>query len=271
LRAGAFRRIIPAMGERKAWTRDELILAMNLYCKLPFGQLRHGNPDVVRLAAALDRTPSSVSMKLCNFASFDPALQARGVKGLTGASRADQRVWDEFHADWDALAAESEALAAQLGLPGPEPLPPREVKPPARPFQGPTETERTVRVRLGQSFFRQAVLASYGLRCCVTGTPVPELLVASHILPWAAHPEHRVNPRNGLCLARTHDAAFDAGLITLDEEWRLVLSRRLRDHLPNEAVERQFVAYEGRAIALPEKFRPDGAFVARHRETVFAG
>jgi hypothetical protein len=263
--------MIDRMAERKGWSREELVLAMNLYCKLPFGQLHRGNSQVIRLAAALGRTPSSVSMKLCNFASFDPALQARGVKGLTGASRADKAVWDAFHADWEALAAESEALADRLAVVAPPPSGPREIKPPVRPFDGPTEAERTVRVRLGQSFFRQTVLASYGGRCCVTGNPVPELLVASHILPWGAHPEHRVNPRNGLCLARTQDAAFDAGLITFDEDWRLVLSRRLRDYLPSEAVERGFTAYEGRAIELPEKFRPEADFVRRHREMVFAG
>lgn len=254
------------MGERKGWTREELILAMNLYCKLPFGQLRHGNPEVIRLAAAMGRTPSSVSMKLCNFASFDAALQARGVRGLTGASRADKAVWDEFHADWEAMGAASEAMArgeaseAVLG---------REIKLPANVFDGATESERTVRVRLGQAFFRQAVLASYGVRCCITGNPVPELLIASHILPWGTHPEHRVNPRNGLCLARTQDAAFDAGLITLDEDLRLVLSRRLRDYLPSESIERGFVAYEGKVIELPDKFRPEGEFLARHRERVF--
>jgi hypothetical protein len=259
------------MGERKGWTREELILAMNLYCKLPFGQLRHGNAEVIRLAGAMGRTPSSVSMKLCNFASFDPALQARGVRGLTGASRADKAVWDEFHADWEAMGAASEAMARGEGPLLSEATPAREIKLPVKPFDGATETERTVRVRLGQAFFRQAVLASYGVRCCITGNPVPELLIASHILPWGTHPEHRVNPRNGLCLARTHDAAFDAGLITLDEDWRLVLSRRLRDYLPSEAVERGFVAYEGRVIELPEKFRPEGEFMRGHRERVFEG
>jgi hypothetical protein len=257
------------MGERKGWTREELTLAMNLYCKLPFGQLRHGNAEVIRLAGAMGRTPSSVSMKLCNFASFDPALQARGVRGLTGASRADKAVWDEFHADWEAMGAASEAMAGGEGALLSQAMPAREIKLPVNPFDGATETERTVRVRLGQAFFRQAVLASYGVRCCITGNPVPELLIASHILPWGTHPEHRVNPRNGLCLARTHDAAFDAGLITLDEDWRLVLSRRLRDYLPSEAVERGFVAYEGRAIELPEKFRPEGEFLRGHRERVF--
>jgi predicted restriction endonuclease len=100
---------------------------------------------------------------------------------------------------------------------------------------------------------------------------VPQLLIASHILPWGGHPKERTNPRNGLCLARTHDAAFDAGLITLDEKWRLVLSSRLRDYLPNQTLEENFKAYEGKPIQLPDKFQPDGAFMRRHREEVFAG
>ena len=261
--------MIPHMAERKGWTHDELLLAMNLYCKLPFGQLHRGNPEIIRLAAAMERTPSSLSMKLCNFASFDPALQARGVKGLTGASRADKAVWDEFHADWETLGQQSEALAEERTPHAPPAL--REIKPPAAPFDGPTEAQRTVRVRLAQTFFRQTVLASYACRCCITANPVPQLLIASHILPWGSHPKERINPRNGLCLARTHDAAFDAGLITLDEEWRLVLSKRLRDYLPNETLEENFNAYEGKAIQLPEKFQPDGDFMRRHREEVFAG
>jgi hypothetical protein len=261
--------MIPHMAERKGWTHDELLLAMNLYCKLPFGQLRHGNADVIRLASVLNRTPSSVSMKLCNFASFDPALQARGVKGLTGASRADKAVWDEFHADWETLGQQSEALAEEHTPEAPKVL--REIKPPAAPFDGPTEAQRTVRVRLAQTFFRQTVLASYASRCCITANPVPQLLIASHILPWGKHPKERINPRNGLCLARTHDAAFDAGLITLDDQWRLVLSKRLRDYLPNETLEENFKAYEGKAIQLPEKFQPDGEFMRRHREEVFLG
>ena len=50
---------------------------------------------------------------------------------------------------------------------------------PEKPHNGPTEREATVRIRAAQSFFRKAVVAAYGARCCVTGNPVPELLTAS--------------------------------------------------------------------------------------------
>ena len=68
---------------QKLWTRDELILAINLYCKLPFGRLHRSNPEVIHLAELIGRTPSSIAYKLVNFASLDPSLQARGIKGAS--------------------------------------------------------------------------------------------------------------------------------------------------------------------------------------------
>jgi len=78
------------MSSGKSWTHDELMLAMNVYCKLSFGQLHRGNPLIIEVAQKLGRTPSSLSMKLCNLASLDPHQQARGIKGLSSASRADK-------------------------------------------------------------------------------------------------------------------------------------------------------------------------------------
>lgn len=101
---------------RREWTRDELMLAMNLYCQLPFGKLHKGNPEIISLAAAIDRTPSSIAMKLCNFASLDPEHRKRGVKGLSSASKGDRAIWKEFHDDWEQLSSESEALREKLGL-----------------------------------------------------------------------------------------------------------------------------------------------------------
>ena len=53
-------------------------------------------------------------MKLCNFASLDPLQQARGVAGLTGASKLDRTMWDEFRSNRRSVAAESEQLLHDL-------------------------------------------------------------------------------------------------------------------------------------------------------------
>jgi putative restriction endonuclease len=207
-------------------------------------------------------------MKLVNFASLDPAHQARGIKGLAGHSRSDEQVWSEFHNNWDKMTILSETKLQSLerarGLAAPkvpnEEFVPRDV---------PTETAATVIVRTMQSFFRRAVLAAYNSRCCITGNPVDELLVASHILPWSDFPQHRLNPQNGLCLAAHFDRAFDRCLITFDTETRLVLSPALRRHLPNLAIESEFVRREGQRLTCPDRFPPDAGFLAYHRDRMF--
>jgi predicted restriction endonuclease len=139
------------------------------------------------------------------------------------------------------------------------------------PPTGPTETQANVKVRRGQQFFRQAVLTAYDDRCCISGINVPRLLVASHIKPWGKFPNERLNPRNGLCLSSLHDAAFDSGLIALDEKLQVVLSRRLHNFFPQPALEQNFLPFEGKPIRLPEKLAvPDLEFLSYHRKEVFS-
>jgi hypothetical protein len=73
----AVRAMIPVMALRKNWTPDDLLVAFRLYCRTPFGRLHRNNPEIIELARLMGRTPSSVGMKACNFASLDPAQQAR--------------------------------------------------------------------------------------------------------------------------------------------------------------------------------------------------
>jgi putative restriction endonuclease len=254
------------------WTREQRLIALNLYCKLPFGKLHKGNPIIVDAAAKMGRTASSLAIKLCNFASLDPVLLARGIVGMTGAAKEDRMLWNEFHSNSDALGAESEQLLHDLFTHDES----KEVDFLARDKvrlvapSGPSESQATVKVRRGQQFFRQAVLTAYDVRCCICGINVPRLLVASHIKPWGQFPNGRLNPQNGLCLSTLHDAAFDAGLITLDENLSVVLSKRLRSYFPQPALEQNFVPFEGCPIRLPEKLaEPDADFLRFHRESIY--
>jgi len=269
------------MAVGKRWLRDELIIAMNLYCKLPFGKLDEKTPIIIEVANKLGRTPSSLAMKLCNLASLDPILQARGIQGLRNASKADKEIWQEFYNNWEELVMESEERFQELFenlIPEEYELPNQRKSHKSIPIKTPrsqptssTEATVTVKARIGQIFFRQTVLANYNSRCCITGNPIPELLVASHILPWGSYIEHRLNPHNGLCLARTQDTAFDKGLITFDKDYRLIISAYLESFLPDETLYRNFVVYCGKQINLPDKFYPDRDFIRRHREEIFIG
>ncbi len=259
------------MPARKPWTRPELLILLNVYHKLRFGQMHERQPTVITLAKKLERTAGSVAMKLCNLASLDPALRLRGIKGLDGASKLDATMWQEFHANLEECVPASEAALRELMKAGPEAeievLPKQGIRVIKLPPSGPTTTTSTVNVRLGQDYFRNAVLNNFGGRCGVTQLGVRELLIASHILPWGTHAGQRLNVRNGLCLSRLHDAAFDRHLISFDDDMRLLLSKRLRSELPQRAVQENFAAYEDQPLEIPEdSVLPDLAFMAEHRE-----
>lgn len=251
-----------------------MLVALNLYHKLTFGQLHARQPAIVALAEKLERGSNSVAMKLCNFASLDPALRLRGIKGLEGASALDRSVWTEFHADLnETVPASEDALRKLFGVDESgelEVLPREGVRVRKRPPTGPTETTVNVKQRRGQDYFRDAVLNNFGSRCGVTQLAVRELLIASHILPWGTHVAERLNVRNGLALSRLHDAAFDQGLITFDDSLRLVLSPRLKSELPQRAVAESFGAYAGHPLHLPDDAAlPELAFLAEHRAKTF--
>jgi hypothetical protein len=262
------------MATGKRWTRDELLIALNLYHKLTFGQLHARQPVIIAVANELGRGPNSVAMKLSNFASLDSALKLRGIKGLAGASTTDRAVWDEFHADLNETVPLSEQALRTLfnvGESGTLEVVPKEgVR--VRRHLPPSETDKTatVKLRRGQEYFRDSVLNNFGGRCGITRLAVRELLIASHILPWRTHIEQRLNVRNGLCLSRLHDAAFDCGLITFDKNFRLVLSPRLKAELPQRSVAENFGAYAGEPIQYPDDAAvPDEAFLDHHRDVIF--
>lgn len=264
------------MSERRRWSRDELIIAMNLYCKLSFGQLHHRTPIIIEVSRKMERTPSSLAMKLVNFASLDSSLQARGIKGLQGASKADREIWKEFNENWDSFGYESEEKFQLLFDSNTTELESPQSKTSSQKTFNKnilllTESEATVKVRIGQNFFRETVLSNYYGRCCITGNPISELLVASHILPWSQYPEHRLNPHNGLCLSRTQDTAFDRGLITIGSNYQLILSSYIKSFLPEKTIKENFGSYSDQPIQLPEKFHPDQDFLEYHREKIFVG
>jgi putative restriction endonuclease len=99
---------------RENWTRAQTIVALNLYCKIPFNKVNSTHVDIIRIAKIIGRTPNSVKMKIGNFGSFDLDLKKRGIVGLSNASKLDKLVWDEFNDNWESLAYESELLISKF-------------------------------------------------------------------------------------------------------------------------------------------------------------
>lgn len=252
------------MNARRTWNRQELLVAFRLYCQTPFGKLHQNNPDIVSLASLLNRTPSAVAMKACNFATFDPMLRARGITALSNASRADEELWADFTFNSEQVAEQAEKAYFAL-FNKDESLTEDDFLIP----NGPTETERTIKARRVQTFFRAAVLSSYEFRCAISDIAVPELIVASHIIPWRIADERRADPKNGIALNALYDRAFDRGLISFDESLRVILSPRLHNHRVFPFHRQVFDAIEGQQLRLPSRFNPDPVALAYHRERIF--
>ena len=248
--------------KHKDWTREEHILAFNLYCKIPFGTIHMRNPRIIELARLLGRSVGSVSYKLANFARLDPALQARGVEGMPHGARGEEVVWSEFAEHPETLAFESERLLAnRLGKRVEEvaDIEERDLPPAGM------EREATVRVRVNQSFFRRRIVSAYEFRCCVTGLGVRELLVASHIIPWSEDATNRLKPKNGLCLNTLHDRAFDRHLMWIAPDYIVRFAPKLHESARRgEASLEWLLGFEGRRPILPKKFAPDVGFLRQH-------
>jgi putative restriction endonuclease len=247
---------------RRGWTREELIVAFNLYCKIPFGRIHIRNPLIIDLARAIGRSPSAVSWKLANFARLDPSLQKRNIAGARHGAKAEAEIWAEFSDNWEKLTFESQRLLAEMT--GSEDRFPEEVSFP----EGKTR-EAIVRTRVNQAFFRAAVLAAYGARCCITGLSIAELLTASHIVPWSADVKNRTNPRNGLCLNAIHDKAFDCGLLTVTPEFRVRISPFVKRNSGDAAIREFLLRFENAPVTCPRRFAPDFQFLKYHNENIF--
>lgn len=253
------------------WTRDELLVALGLYCTMEFGKFHQRNPRIVEVAERIGRTPSALAMKLSNLASLDPVIRESGRRGLEGASKADRAIWRELEDSPEQIMPAAEEALVSLSLS--EPLFEAEcelVEKGSEPVNYMGEEKLGItRQRRGQHIFRKSVLSSYEHRCCVTGIADTRLLVASHIRPWRSDIHNRLNPHNGLCLSTLYDRAFDLGLITFSEEFRLMVSPSLQKQADNEYIMESFVRREGQQIALPNKFSPDVKLMAWHRQEYF--
>ena len=181
---------------RDNWTKEQTIVVLNLYCKIPFNRVSSNHPDIIRISKIIGRSPNSVKMKIGNFGSFDLELKERGIVGLANASKLDKTVWDEFNNNWENLGYESELLISNFAN---EPIEKTsQIDIDNLPLG--KEREAVIKARVNQSFFRSTILSSYNLKCCITGLSIPDLLVASHIIPWVRDDKIRLNPHNGLCL-----------------------------------------------------------------------
>lgn len=255
------------MATRNLWTKEELILAFNLYLKIPFGKMHSTNKDIIHLANLIGRTSNSVAIRLVNFASVDPALQARGIKGMDGGKNVVKPIWDEFFHNQEELVFLSEQILAQRENSSIENKY-KELLFDIKDLKGEMVT-REVKTRVNQSVFRQMVLANYATKCAITGIDIPQLLLASHIIPWSKNEKERLNPENGICLSPLYDKAFDKGIIAINTNYEVILSTELKKKKDSPFFNNHFASIENRRIIEPQSYLPRKEFLEYHLDSVF--
>ncbi len=130
---------------------------------------------------------------------------------------------------------------------------------------------REVKTRVNQNVFRQIVVANYSGKCAITGIDIPDLLVASHIIPWSKNEEERLNPENGICLSALYDKAYDKGYIGINEDFKILISSVLKKKQKEKYYEKYFAHLNGTPIILPQKYPPRKDFLTYHLNSIFKG
>lgn len=250
------------------WTRDEMILVLNLYLKIPFGKMHKGNADVIKIARLIGRTPDAVALRLGNFASFDPQLKRRGISGLSHGGKKCEEYWNEFIHDREKLLYESELILAQYENTSIEKKFDNELRDIPENLIGESRI-RQVKTRVNQNVFRQIVLANYDYQCALTGIDIPELLIASHIIPWSENKNERLNPENGICLSSLYDRAFDQGLISFDKSAKVIFSTRLLRNVSKDYYDKFFLPIYGKPLVDAKKYAVNPLFLEWHRDCIF--
>ena len=136
------------------------------------------------------------------------------------APRRYQAIVPAYIAGWDANALKAYVA---FGMPDQKVL-----TPPQNSLER-NYALRTVKQRLHQGSFREAVIHAYDGRCALSRIPEPLLLDAAHIIPDKDENLGQPIVPNGIPLSKIHHAAFDSHLIGIDPDYRLHVSERLLD------------------------------------------
>lgn len=249
---------------KRTWSRKELVITLSLYFQLPFGRLNHTTPEVKELAKLIGRTANSVAMRLSNFAACDPYILNSGRTGLPGGLSVCSPIWCEYAQDKERLFYEAEQIRADYMHQSIE----CKLRLNESDYSG-KDRIAIIKQRVNQDIFRTMILNNYNARCAISGLDIQSLLTASHIIPWADNVEERLNPENGICLSPLYDKAFDKGLITIQPDYEIILSRELKEHSHEDFYKQSFQIIEHKKILLPDEHRPRPDFLQYHYDNIF--
>lgn len=120
----------------------------------------------------------------------------------------------------------------------------------------PTESKSDVKVRVYQNKLREIILDNYNYTCSICNLNKPDLLVRSHIKPWAVDKNERLNPQNAICFCVLHDKMFDKGYFSLDSEYKIIFGSKSDEYIKQLLV--------GLEFKMPKVNEPNISFLEYH-------
>ena len=240
------------------WSREQEIVALYMYCLIPFNKVSGNNPHIAKMAKIIGRpNANSLKAKIGNFGKFDTNLVA---VGLGHSSHLDEEIWNEYNGRWQDLEVDALKLIEKFQHTNHE----EQTEIPFIPIG--KEREVVIKQRINQSLFRNMVLSAYNNTCCITGLARPELIEACHIIDWADDEKNRINPCNGLAMNVLFHRAFDKLYLGISTDLRVIISDKLYDGLRGKDKDKTyeiFNPYNGKNIMLPKKFKPNIEFIEK--------
>ncbi|MDD7381567.1 MAG: HNH endonuclease [Bacillales bacterium] len=262
------------------WNEEEITLCLGLYYLYSSGVVSF-DEGTIALGKLLGRTKGSVGFKLGNIANCD-----NPNKGFANINKLDLVLFKKYVDNIDNLFLNIKKILMQesyISLDSSillknnpycnndydslveETLVGKDDSPIS--YIG-EDKESIVRVREKQWAFRTALLTNYDRTCCISGIKTPQLLVASHIVPWAVDKTKRLDPANGLLLNPILDKAFDQGLITFHpEKHSLIISDKIKDEKTIEYLS----SFENCVLANPKHISaiPTKENLQYHNDVIF--
>lgn len=264
------------------WTEEDELITLWLYYTIKGGTDKT-NPEIIRVAEALGHnfdgsyrhSPSSVALKLSNYRSCDP----NRIGGMPHTSADDRYYFDRYNNDAESLFSIVQKILIKTSN---HEQPPINVYPDIPEFASDQFISGTqdyfaddkkglTAIRTKQYQFRTKLLNIYSNHCCLSGIGTKELLIASHIKPWAIDKNHRADPGNGLLLNSLLDRSFDQGFFTVNPtDYRVIVSKKITD----PKTKSYLLDYEGKQITLPDSSKwkdckPNKEMLEYHNDMVF--
>ncbi len=245
------------VGHKYSWEEETLII--DLYTRTPTSKINDKNPEIMALCNSLnqfgyDCVVSGIRNKMENLKSVDPDYTSDGRIGRKNAKKEFTERWMSYlSTNFKNLDNDVEFALKTIEK------------------HNPDVTRPAIKRRDGQAVFRERVLASFDCQCCITKMKTPQLLQACHIKPHSVcikenRPDQDMDIQNGLCMNILYHRAFDAGLFSIDEDKKIILS----PYLDLKDRDSFFSQLEGQTIITTDRTMIGEQYLEYHRKNIFA-